>query len=900
MRTRLFHHLPLSMTIPGLWLLILLLPWPGHASGADPTALTREQARWRSERISQVAYQLHFDLDKKSDSFSGHARIRFHLNTRPEQDIPLDFTGGTVHELKVNGTPAAIRHEGKSLFIPASRLKSGENKVAVRFSHPYSDNGSGLYRFRDPVDGEIYLYTHFEPFDAHRVFPCFDQPDLKASYALTVKAPADWLVISATREDRRELKGGYRLWHFPASARFSTYLISLHAGPWHVWEDDKAEIPSRLFARKSLAEYVAAEEWFDATRFGFRFFQDYFDYPYPYSKYDQIIVPDFNAGAMENVAAVTFSERHVQRAPSTYLDREKRISTILHEMAHMWFGNLVTMKWWNGLWLNESFATYMATRAMAEYPPTRGQAWMLFQQGMKRWGYQTDQLVTTHPVETPVTDTATAFSNFDGISYGKGAAVLKQLAYRLGETRFRQGLRLYFRRHANGNTETGDFFAAMAQALGRSLDAWVEEWIRKPGLNSVQARYSCADGRLVRFALDQQAPDFAPWLREHHTRVGLFRNSHGELKLYHSIQVTYAGASTPVAELAGQPCPDFVYPNLDDQDYVMTTLDARSLDTLMAQQPRVDDSFLRAMLWSDLWEMVRDARLTPVRFIALVLNSLPSEEDPQLLQSRLMTLQGKYSHSPSLLYYLDLGGQGRQWRLKTEKLYWRMLNRRDLDDDARQALLKAYAGVALSEQALSRLEALLNGQLAIRGLDLNQDLRWKLLFGLARERGATVRPLIDKERQRDPSDRGAKQALACNAAMPGRAHKQELFRQLITEDSQASFAEQRQLMWNLFPLGQVRLRQAIADDFYQALPRLSRQRHDAFLYSFASSLAPLYCEKHASDRLAAWLKAQAGRLGSLVEKELRIALQNDQRCQKIVATMTTPPPAPARASPPPR
>ena len=875
------------MTSLGLWLLILLLPWPGHAGSADPAAQTREQAHWRSERISRVAYQLYFELDEKGHSFSGNALIRFHLKTQPERNLPVDFAGGTVHELTVNGAAAAIHHEGNQLFIPASRLKPGRNEVAIRFSHPYSDNGSGLYRFRDPEDGEIYLYTHFEPFDAHRVFPCFDQPDLKASYALTVKAPEDWQVISATREDRREQKNGYRLWHFPASARFSTYLISLHAGPWHVWEDDNARIPSRLFARKSLAKYVAVQEWFEATRFGFRFFQEYFDYPYPYGKYDQVIVPDFNAGAMENVAAVTFSEYLVQRAPSTYLERENRISTILHEMAHMWFGNLVTMKWWNGLWLNESFATYMATRAMAEYPPTRGQAWMLFQQGMKRWAYQTDQLVTTHPVETPVPDTATAFSNFDGISYGKGAAVLKQLAFRLGETRFRKGLRLYFRQHANGNTETGDFFAAMAQAYGRSLDGWVDQWIKKPGLNSVQARFNCADGRLATFALDQQAPDFAPWLREHSTRVGLFRKSSRGLTLYHGIQVTYVGASTPVKELEGQPCPDFVYPNLDDQDYVMTTLDPHSLRTLITEQARIDDPFLRAMLWSDLWEMVRDARLAPARFITLVLDSLPGEKDPLLLQSRLMTLHGKYSHSPSLLYYLELAGQGRPWRLKTEKLYWQMLNRRDLDNDARQALLEGYTRIALGEEALSRLEALLTGKLAIEGLDLNQDLRWKLLFGLARERGTAVRSLIEKERRRDPSDRGAKQAIACNAAMPGGAHKLELFRQLIAEDSQASFAEQRQIMWNLFPLGQVRLHQAIAEDFYRALPRLSQHGHDAFLSTFASSLAPLYCEKSASDRLQAWLKEQAGRLNPLVEKELQIALQDDLRCQKIARMIRT-------------
>ncbi len=889
--------------------LLVLFTWPAFAKDNDPGTQTREQARWRAERISQVAYRLHFDLYGQSDRFSGQARIRFHLKEALTKPLPLDFAGGSISRLRVNGAAATIHHDGHRLFLPAGKLRPGENEIIIDFSHAYSNNGSGLYRFRDPEDGNLYLYTHFEPFDAHRAFPCFDQPDLKASFALTVKAPRDWQIISSTRESRIEDGDGYRLWHFPASARFSTYLFSLHAGPWQAWEDPRARIPSRLFARRSLAKHVAVEEWFDATRFGLRFFQAYFGHPYPYGKYDQVIVPDFNAGAMENVAAVTFSEHHVQRAPSTYLERQKRISTILHEMAHMWFGNLVTMKWWNGLWLNESFATYMATRAMADYPPTRDQAWMLFQQGMKRWAYQTDQRITTHPVETPVADTGMAFSNFDGISYGKGAAVLKQLVFRLGEDRFRQGLDLYFQHHANGNTETGDFFAALGQAAGRSLDDWVDQWILEPGLNRVQAGFHCRNGRILNFHLEQQAPDFAPRLREHHTRLGLFRNDGKGLALHQDLRLRYSDARTPVKEVVGQPCPDFVYPNLDDQDYAMVTLDSRSLQTLLREKARVPDPFLRAMLWSDLWEMVRDARLSAADFIPLVLDSLPDEKNAQLFQSRLMALQGKYSHSPSLLYYLDLAGQGRRWRLETEKRYWRLLQRRDLDGDIRRALLEGYARIALSDQALDRLQALLRGQLAVAGLKLDQDLRWKLLFGLARERGEAVRPLLDEERKRDPSDRGLKQAIACEAAMPGKAHKQVLFRQLVAADNPTPFAEQRQIIWNLFPLGQVRLRQAIADDFYRALPRLAQTRHEAFLHSFVSSLTPLYCDKRASDRLRAWLDKQADTLAPATGKELRIVLQDDLRCQRILASASpdapgkaaaTPPPAPSPASPLPR
>jgi aminopeptidase N len=376
-------------------------------------ALDQQTADARKARVANVDYALHIDLEQGGDAFSGEVTIRFDLagpaqaaQADPAQasqaDLTVDFGGGAVQDLTLNGVATDGAYNGFFITLPATGLRSGPNTAAIRFTHPYSRDGTGLHRFVDPADGLTYLYTYLWPYYANRLFPSFDQPNIKARFALSVRAPDDWIVVSMAQGMAAPPAGdGTTLWQFAATPQMSTYAFSLHAGPYRVWEADAQGIPLRLLARRSLAEFVAVDSWFDVTRRGLRHYADYFGIPYPFSKYDQLIVPDFAIGAMENIAAVTFGEQFVQRQESDRSQREARASVILHEMAHMWFGNLVTHDWWNGLWLNESFATQMA--AMAELETTEfSDTWHGFFTDHKQKAYRADSRVSTHPIVVPV------------------------------------------------------------------------------------------------------------------------------------------------------------------------------------------------------------------------------------------------------------------------------------------------------------------------------------------------------------------------------------------------------------------------------------------------------------------------------------------------------------------
>ncbi|TPW20554.1 MAG: aminopeptidase N, partial [Elusimicrobia bacterium] len=416
---------------PAILLAALLLAVPARAERPAVKGLSREEAAARAARVSDAAYRLQFVVGFDEKEFTGVTDISFNLKGAPAP-LTVDFGEGLPRKVTANGADTAFDYNGHFLTLPPSALRKGANTVRIEYSHPYSATGSGLYRFKDPADGLVYLYSDFEPFDANLMFPCFDQPDIKAGYAVEVTAPEDWLVVSAARPERVLPAGpGARRWVFPMTKPFSTYVFSLHAGPYMEWRDDFQGLPLGLYARRSLARFVDAEEWFTVTKQGMGFFNRYFDFPYPFGKYDQVLVPDFNSGAMENVGAVTFSERNAPRSRPTPAERLDRADVILHEMAHMWFGDLVTMAWWDDLWLNESFASYMSAVAVDAATEFRD-AWLDFNLGTKQWAYWEDQLVTTHPIEAVVPDTEVAFANFDGITYGKGASTLKQLAVLLG------------------------------------------------------------------------------------------------------------------------------------------------------------------------------------------------------------------------------------------------------------------------------------------------------------------------------------------------------------------------------------------------------------------------------------------------------------------------------------
>lgn len=470
-----------------------------EAIGARPAhnVLTRAHAIHRKSRLAQISYRLNVDLVSSAAEYSGTVDIKFTLR-EVEQPLTIDFSGGDLDDFVINGVALEPDYNGFFITVPADALLAGANTISISYRHPYSDDGNGLYRFVDPENGHTYLYTYLWPYYANRLFPCFDQPDLRASYELIVRAPADWVVVSVNREtsivEFTSETGEQKIWRFPQTPPLSTYIFSLHAGPYHIWEARAGKIPLRLMARQSFAEYVDADQWFLLTRQGLNFYEHYFDIPYPFGKYDQLIVPDFNISGMENAAAVTYAERAISRGQPTRDEREQLALLILHETAHMWFGDLVTMKWWSGLWLNESFATFTSHLAAAEATEF-SDAWHSFYLSSKQGAYRADELVTTHPIEMPIPDTGAFFRVFDSITYGKGASVLKQLVHFLGPDAFRLGVSRYLKRHAWQNTVLIDFTGALAEAADVDLDPWVQSWLRQPGLNTVSVDLNAKAGK---------------------------------------------------------------------------------------------------------------------------------------------------------------------------------------------------------------------------------------------------------------------------------------------------------------------------------------------------------------------------------------------------------------------
>ena len=597
----------------------------GRSGGAaDKTGLLLSEAKKRAKQVSRVDYRLTFKLGAQEKDFSGVSQIDFDLR-HTRQDLRVDFGGGRVKNLLVNNQIADIAYNGKYLTLPRKVLRSGKNIVRIEFSHVYSTSGAGLHRFKDLKDGRTYMFTDLEPYDANLVFPCFDQPDLKATYEITAEAPGDWKVITSVAADRIEQsksEKANRIHYFPRSKRFSTYIISLHAGPYKVWRstwkrDDlnkkasagpRANLPLALYARQSLAKYVDYENWFKLTRQGLGFFTKYFDYEYPFDKYDQLLVPEFNWGAMENVGAVTFNEKYIYISPPTRSKLRARANVLLHEMAHMWFGDLVTMGWWDDLWLNESFATFMAHLAMVEATEFK-EAWHDFYTGPKQWAYGTDELVTTHPIRTEVENTGIALSNFDGITYGKGASALKQLAFYVGLDKFRDGVRLYMKRHAWGNTKLADFIDALSVKSGKNLRRWSGQWLESSGTNEIEVRHSCSGRQGVTTIRSLRILQKGAPLRAHNIKIALYDLRGGKLVFRKEFSVHYRRAYNNVTQLVGLRCPALIFANYGDYDFVRVQPQLSNLEVYRALGRTPGEKLLKSMLHFSLWQSVRRGRL---------------------------------------------------------------------------------------------------------------------------------------------------------------------------------------------------------------------------------------------------------------------------------------------------
>lgn len=859
-----------------------------QGSPPRPTAITREMAHLRAKQIAHPTYNLWFGLDDIHEDYEGRAVIHFELKPKGHElskKLLIDFEEGTVRTLTLNGQPlnAAEAFDGHHITLKTGDLHPGNNRVEIAFTHPFSKNGAGLHRFKDLVDGRVYLYSDFEPYDAHRMFPCFDQPDLKASFELTAETPDTWQVISSTPERDVASVDGRKSWQFPPSPVFSTYVFSLHAGPYASWKANANGIPIRLFARQSIKSYVDHPEWLEVTKQGLEWFGGYFGYAYPYAKYDQVIVPDFNSGAMENVGAVTFNERYVFRSKVTQDTHRGRANTILHEMAHMWFGDLVTMRWWNGLWLNESFATFMATKAVDSATKFKG-SWQDFFNDEKEWGYWEDQLVTTHPIEVPVFDTDQATSNFDGITYGKGAAVLKQLNFLIGDDDFREGLQRYFQKYAMRNTTVNDFIKMLSEASGKDLGPWQKSWLQSSGVNTIRADWACDAGtegkkpRISSFVLKQSAPDLAEAskdLRAHRTQVGLFKLKGASLALSGEPKtVLYSGAETPVNELVGAPCPDLVFPNYQDYDYAKVELDPTSLATAQAKLAKSDDPFLRQMLWQSLWQMVTDGKLKPQSYADTVLSQGVTEKDTQVLAAVLTSLIDRTASHSSVAKFL--AGKDREALIhKVEGVTRNHLGRAVAGSDVQLIWFKAFLESLETADAQGYARRLFLGKVKLAGLKIDQERRWEILRSLARSGLEEAPALITAELKADDTDMGQKQAIRALVGVPASATKAEWLDKIMNRKE--PFPKLREAMRNYHVLGQESLDMPAVDPYFTSLPTLPSLGDEEYLRRFASTMYPALCDASVVQKTSALLASYPS-MPVLITKPLRVGRQEEERC----------------------
>ena len=863
-----------------IWLLMMVLAACQSNQRKDVTGLSETDAQRRSERVSQVSYTLNFEIDGENPKYKGQSIIDFDLSDVSEP-LTIDFKSGEVVGVKANGNALAhVEYNEKFITLPKDSLKSGRNQIVVDFKHDYSKTGAGFYRFKDPEDGNSYLYTDFEPYDSNQLFPQFDQPDLKADYELSVKAPKDWVVVSSQRETGTEKLGEWQIWKFPRSERFSTYIFSLHAGPYKVWESKAGKIPLRLMARQSFAKYMDYREWFQITRQGFQYFGEYFDYPYPFKKYDQLIVPDFNAGAMENVAAVTFREGYMPRGKPTRAQRERRANVILHEMAHMWFGNLVTMKWWDDLWLNESFATYMAFKAATEATEFK-QSWETFFDRTKAWAYWEDDLVTTHPIVAEVPGTEQAFANFDGITYGKGASTLKQLAFFLGEENFKKGIQNYFKKYAWKNTRMKDFLGALGEASNTDLSGWTQEWLLTSNHNRLEVRFHCEDGRISSMGLVQTAPEQYPTLRTHRTVVGLYAGKSNRIVLQEEIPVTYSGKHTFVSPAVGKACPILVYPNQRDMDFVKVKLDPRTLSHLKSPKwglGKIRDDLGRMMFFQSLWDMVRDTNLSAWEYAELAFRNLPQERNIKIATRTAGRLSALPKYLPEKT--AEQKAQRQEYLKRLERFSWDLLGSARPHSDFQKLWFDTFVSVARTDEAQAKLKQLLNGQVRFRGLTVDQDRRWNIVQALHRRGYAGSDTLREEELKRDSSEQGAKEAIAALVLKPDLKVKREWFGKVMAEKSDLPLARLKVAMENLFPEEQDELTATFMDEYYKALPSLAKTREDVFLTNLTEKMTPVLCETRSVNKLNDFISSHQ-ELSPVVMKALRIAHQEEQRCVGI-------------------
>jgi aminopeptidase N len=825
--------------------------------------LTRTEAQERAAIVDVQTYDVELDLTRGAETFGSTTRVRF--TATPGASTFIDAITKTVHSITLNGSALDVAAVNDGVRIQLDDLQE-QNELVVVADAMYTNTGEGLHRFVDPVDDEVYLYSQFEVPDSRRMFAVFEQPDLKAEFTFTVTAPSRWQVVSNSPTPEPHVDGEVATWTFSPTAKISSYITALVAGPYEVVRDeltsrDGRTIPLGVFARRSLAEYLDPEYVFETTKKGFAYYEEKFDVPYPFEKYDQLFVPEFNAGAMENAGCVTFTETYVFRSKVTDAIKERRVVTILHELAHMWFGDLVTMKWWNDLWLNESFAEWASTIATAEATEWT-EAWTTFQAMEKSWAYRQDQLPSTHPIVATINDLEDVQVNFDGITYAKGGSVLKQLVAWVGIDAFFAGVSAYFKKHHHSNTELRDLLVELEATSGRDLSEWSKLWLETAGVNTLRPEIEVDEsGVITAFAVLQEAPADHPTLRPHRLAIGVYgfatdesapfgadtASAGGKLERTHRVEIDVDGARTEVPELVGVHRGDLVLLNDDDLAYAKIRLDEQSRRTAIEHLASIANPLARSIVWGAMWDATRDAESPASDYVRLVLGNIATETESTTIRTTLSQLL------LTARSYVAPAKVDATVRTVGDTL-WQLASSAEAGSDAQFQFVKFFAQIASTPEHVATLQGLRDGSVTLQGLEIDTDLRWELLEGLVLA-GAAGDAEVDAELAADKTASGEQAAARARATIPTAEGKLAAFSSLV-DSSEAPNAIVRQTTVGFQHTNSPVVLEGLVSKYFDVLTRIWAERSYHIADTIVSGLYPApLASVELRDAANAWLEA---------------------------------------------
>ncbi|ACF45703.1 aminopeptidase N [Prosthecochloris aestuarii DSM 271] len=784
--------------------------------------LTRQAAETRSTLVSNTSYTLELTLKEHAAEYKGRCRVAFDYHRGGTDHLKLDFITRQIHSVTLNGRATEEYLKGDfAIYLNEDHLTEGRNTLEITYTSLFDNTGSGFHKFHDPEDNEEYMHTDFEPYDAHCLFPCFDQPDIKASYQLTVNGPSKWTYIHNTLPEHTQTNDDEVTIAFKRTPLFSTYLFALVVGPYTRWEERYKQIPLGIYCRKSLAKYMDQDNIFAITREAMATLVDYFDYPYPYDKYDQVFVPEFNFGAMENVGCVTFSEHYIFRNKKLYSEHLNRANTITHEMVHMWFGDLVTMKWWNDLWLNESFADYLSYFAMSKGKLFSDALEHMY--ARKEWAYQQDQYATTHPIAASARDTIEAFSNFDGISYSKGASVLRQLQYYIGDEAFRASIGHYFKRFAEQNTTLDDFLSIMSENSGIDIVAWSHQWLETTGVNTLLSRIK--NGRLM---IEQQGSANNNLIRQHAIEFTGYRQSNGALVENETKKIIINGKT---AEAPLKLDTAFVILNTHDHDYVKVFYSNDAIAIARRSLHTIEDPFARRLVWGSLWQMVRDNALAPTEFIRMGIELGLKEKDLSILNSHIIA-------KIKAIVSVYLTDDNRAiWMPRLNTMARERLAETENSEEQQIIWFGLLLETALLSDELDYLHALVTGAESIASLVIDQEKRWNIIARLMAYGHAEAETLFSNEKELDKSDLGLKKAFMVQASRPDSAEKETCW-QAFTEPSSRSTDFLRYGMNGFHWRTQKDILAPYVDRYFEAVEKVYTERDVHYTEAFGQLLFP--------------------------------------------------------------